>query len=362
MENSWNQARVLDASDRDYLETVLALLESAQKEIVIAFYLIEPDDKEGIDHPVNRFLECLRRARERGLTVRLILNTNFRFRPKTEVGNGSWFERMTLAGIEITALLPSRRLHDKLIVIDGRYVVDGSMNWSEAALTFNFESATIIDSPDYATKKLARIAAMTLPLPPRPAPVKKNTPDLPILPAPETAWVPAAILQKNYLPHMIRTSDMRAVDLYLFLLGQKQAAGTDSFEIDLETAGLALGLPKNWKRSALRRQMIKTLNKLSKSYKLLDLELPYAGNAKIMLKELPGERIEVPGRLLSPDYLARADSAETFLDIAGEMLKKGGVLIDSLSAPELARRFGIGKSAVVRARKKQTAIADEDEN
>ncbi len=356
MENSWCQAHVLDASDRDYLKTVLALFEAAQKEIVIAFYLIEPNDKAGAGHPVNRFLESLMSARERGVSVRLLLNTNFRFSPKTEVGNGPWFERMAQSGIQITALLPSRRLHNKLIVIDGRYVVDGSMNWSEAALTSNFESATIVDSPEYAAKKLARIATMTLPRPPRLAAKKKDDTERPLLEVPETAQVPVAILGKDLLPRMIHDSDMRAADFYLLLLGQAEAAGTNSFEIDLETAGLALELPKSWTRSTLRRQMIKILKKLSGRYRLLEFKLPYAANTHIELKQLPGEGVRIPGLLLSADHLAQASTAQTFLALAGEALKKEGVAIDSLSAPELEKRFGIGKSAVVRARSQYRSI------
>ncbi|MFH0984328.1 MAG: phospholipase D-like domain-containing protein [Candidatus Omnitrophota bacterium] len=354
MKNSWNwaQARVLDASDRDYLETVLALFDGAKKEIVIALYLIEPSHKaEATHHPVNRLLEGLLRARKRGVNVRLVLNTNFRFSPKTEVGNGPWFERMTRAGIQITALLPSRRLHDKLIVIDGRYVMDGSMNWSEAALMSNFESATIVDSRAFAEKKLARIAAMTLPRARRRAPLKKEDPSRPLLEVPEIIQVPVAILGKDLLPKMIHDSDTRAADFYLLLLGQAEAAGTNSFEIDLETAGLALELPGKWTRSTVRRQMIKVLKKLSERYRLLDFKLPYAANAHIELKQLPGEGVRVPGHFLSAEYLAKVSTAETFLAIAGELLKKEGVAIDSLSAPELEKRFGIGKSAVVRTRK-----------
>lgn len=37
-----------------------------------------------------------------------------------------------------------RRLHDKLIIVDERYVVDGSTNWSISALRDNYESATLI--------------------------------------------------------------------------------------------------------------------------------------------------------------------------------------------------------------------------
>jgi hypothetical protein len=351
MKTPWAHAKVLDASDRDYLETVSALFEKAQKEIVLAFYLIEPDEKATDLHPVNRLLGSLLRARERGVSVRLVLNTNFRFLPRSGVASGSWFERMAKAGVQITALLPRRRLHDKLIVIDSRYVVDGSMNWSEAALLSNFESATVIDSPAYAVKKLAHIAIMTLPAPPRKAPAKKEDPSRPLLEVPGTVQVPAVILEKEYLPRMIQGSDMRAADFYLLLLGQAEATQTNSFEIDLETAGLALELPGKWTRSALRRQMIKTLKKLSGPYRLLDFKLPYAGNAHIELKQLPGAGVKVPGFLLAADHLAKTSTAGTFLAIAGELLKKEGVDINTLSAPELEKRFGIGKSAVVRARK-----------
>jgi PLD-like domain len=331
-----------------------------QKKIVVALYLIEPSDKKNKikTSSVNRLLEGLLCARKRGVNVRLLLNTNFRFSPKTEVASGPWFERMTRAGIQITALLPSRRLHDKLIVIDGRYVVDGSMNWSQAALMSNFESTTIIDSREYATKKLERIAAMTLPRPPRPAPIKKEDTSRPLLEVPETAQVPVAILGKDLLPKMIHDSDRRAADFYLLLLGQAEAAGTNAFEIDLETAGLALELPGKWTRSTVRRQMIKVLKKLSARYRLLNYKLPYAANAHIELKQLPGEGVRVPGRLLAAGTLAKVSTAETFLAIAGELLKKEGVSIDSLSAPELEERFGIGKSAVVRGRSQYLSISE----
>lgn len=360
MKNSWSPARVLDASDRNYLETVLPLLDGARKEIVLSLYLVEPDDKAGAEHPVNRLLESLLRARKRGLSVHLYLNTNFRYRPKTEIGTGSWYERMAGSGMEITALLPGRRLHDKLIVIDNRYVIDGSMNWSEAALLANFESVTVIDAPAYATKKLERIAALTLPKPPKPE--KKRATDRPLLRVPETVKVPAVILQKDYLPRMVSSSDARAADLYLFLRGQAEAAAASILEINLETAGLALGLPASWTRSALRRQMIKTLRKLSNPYGLIGIELPYAGNARITIRELPGEKISVPGQILSADHLASASSAETFLALAREALKKEGVKINSLSAPELEKRFGINRCAVIDARKKQVIDHEEDEN
>ena len=348
MTGDWAQAKVLDASDRSYTERVLPFLEKARKEIAISLYLVDADDAAGPFHPVNRFLETLIRARRRGVRVRLVLNTKFRVRLKTEVALGKYFNRLLEAGVEIGTILPNRRLHDKLIVIDGRYVVEGSTNWSVSALASNYESDSIIDSRAHAEKKLRRIERLTLP----PLPKEKEI-DRPLLSLPETVEVPAGLFEKGGLSKMIGGSDERAFDLYLLLLGQCRAAGKSELEIDLESVGRGLGLPSGWNRSQIRRQVIKVLRKLEKHYRLLEAEFPYGQNARIRLREETGKQISVPGWLLSAEYLAKARAGEAFLALAREALSQEGIQIDSLSAPELERRFGIGRSAVVRARRVQ---------
>lgn len=345
MKNSWVRARVLEASDRSYSGAVLPLLEQAEKEIAISLYLLEPNDTAGPYHPVNRLLESLLKARGRGVRVRLYLNTKFSVRSKTEVALGKYFERLLHAGVEITSLLPHTRLHDKLIVIDGRYVIEGSTNWSVSALESNYESDSVIDSPGHARKKLERINRLTLP----PLPKEKKI-DRPLSPLPETVEFPLAIFEKKLLPRMIADSDGRAMDLYLMLLGQAGARGKNEVELDLETAGRSLGLPSSWERSRTRRQMIKVLRKLEKRYGLIEAEFPYGRDARIRLEEFAGERIPMPGWIFSPDFLSRESSGAVFLALAGELLKREGVEIDLLSAPEIEKRFGISRSAVVRTR------------
>jgi len=41
-------------------------------------------------------------------------------------------------------------MHNKVIVIDGRYVITGSLNFSTNAETSNDENVIIIDNPDIA--------------------------------------------------------------------------------------------------------------------------------------------------------------------------------------------------------------------
>lgn len=345
MKSPWVRALVLEASDRSYSGAVLPLLEGAGKEIVASLYLFETNDAAGPWHPVNRFAEALLRARQRGVGVRLYLNTKFRIVAKTEVGLGKYFERLLKAGAEITTLLSKRRLHDKLIVIDGRYVAEGSTNWSVSALEDNFESASIIDSPAHAKKKLERLARLALPLP------QVRILDRALAPLPEIVEIPLALFEKNLLPRMVRESNERALDLYLILLGQVRAAGNPELELDLETAGRALGLPAGWDRSRTRRQVIKVLRKLARRYSLIDVEFPYGRDAKITVKEWPGEKVSVPGRLLEPGFLAQAPPGVVFLELAREILKKEGVEIASLSAKELEKRFGVGSSTFLLARR-----------
>ena len=344
---AWAKARVLDASDRSYLEKVLPILDRARKEISISLYLIEPNDQAGPDHPVNRLIETLLRARSRSVRVRIYLNTNFRFRPKTEVGIGAYFEKLVHQGAEITALLPRQRLHDKLIVIDRRFVVEGSTNWSVTALESNFESASVIDSPAHARQKLERIARLT-----EPSPKKKTEKDTPLLSLPEVIEIPVALFQEDYLPRMISSSDGRIFDLYLTLLGQADATGRNDVTIDLETLGKALALPKDWTRSQIRRQMIKVLRKLSDEYRLIETEFPYAEDARIRMKEFHGEKIKLPARFFDPATISAQPSGTTFLELARERLKKEGIDIDSLSAHELEERFGVGRSTIMRTRSK----------
>lgn len=345
MNDSWVPARVLEASDRSYAEVLLPLLDKARKEIVLSLYLIEPNDEAPPAHPVNRLMESLLRARKRGVQVRIYLNTNFRFRPKNEVGRGGYFERLLSAGVELTALLPNRRLHDKLIVIDRRYVVEGSMNWSAAALESNYESVSFIDSPAHARKKLERIARLTLP----PLPRERQI-DHPLLPVPPTVKIPAALFERDRLPRMVRESDGRTMDFYLILLGQARAAGKNQLDMDLETLGQAAGIGQDWERSRIRRQVIKVLRKLAARYNLIEVDFTFARNARINFLPPAGEEILVPGRLLEADFLAKETSGAVFLALARELLKTEGVDIDSLSAPQLEKRFGVGQSTFVRAR------------
>ena len=346
MKKSWSPARVLDASDRGYSDAILPLLAKARKEIFISLYLMEPVDTAPAAHPVNRLIEALLSAQSRGVKVQMVLNTNFRFLPKNRVGTGSYFLRLFESGVQITALLPNRRLHDKLIIIDRRYVVDGSMNWSVTALMSNFESATIIDSRAYAELKLQRCALLT-----QPAAPKARSIDRAFLQTPEFVELPLELFDKEFFPAMVSSSDERSFDLYMILAGQAAAAKKPEVILDLETTAKALKLPASWPRSTQRRQIIKVLRKLESRYKLVKISFPYAEDARVELVRLEGAVISLPGWIFEANYVANQSSGAVFLALCGELLKTEGKDIQQISAPELRRRFGVGKNTLLRARR-----------
>lgn len=336
---------MIDASDRSYLEIVLHLLERAKKEVVISLYLLEPQDTANPFFSVNRLLESLLKACARGVRIEMYLNSNFRFKPKTEVGQGMYFQKLIRSGVVLTTLLPHRRLHDKLIVVDNRYVVEGSMNWSVAALESNFESVSIIDSRLHAAKKLKRIEEFT-----KPSASERRKIDRPLYPVPQKIEFPLTLFEQNYLPEMVRESDWRSMDLYFVLLGQSQAQKTDLLELDLETVGRVLGLPINWDRTGIRRQILKVLRKLAERYRLIQVDFAYGQDARIQMKRFSGETIQVPGILFEPGTLVKESSGVTFLTLAGKILRREGIDIDSLSASKIEQRFGIGLGTIKRIR------------
>lgn len=138
-----------DASDRAYLERILTLIRSAKASIEVAMFAVNvrpvPED------PGYRLLEALKQAAEEGKQVRLWLNSR-----QASVGANRIFMRRDLQeelekkGIQIFYVHPGTRLHDKLIVVDPKIVVDGSMNWTREALLKNFESVSLIHSADLA--------------------------------------------------------------------------------------------------------------------------------------------------------------------------------------------------------------------
>jgi phosphatidylserine/phosphatidylglycerophosphate/cardiolipin synthase-like enzyme len=151
----FHPAQVRDISDREYEQAVIELIDNAKESVVLGMYYISTQLET--NNPVKLLLNDLVEAEKRGVQVRIYLNTKFPDVSYEELVGEDEFKRLQDAGCEMYFIPQGRRLHDKVVIVDRRYVIDGSMNWSIVALRNNFESATLIDSPGLSEEKIARL-------------------------------------------------------------------------------------------------------------------------------------------------------------------------------------------------------------
>jgi phosphatidylserine/phosphatidylglycerophosphate/cardiolipin synthase-like enzyme len=103
--------------------------------------------------------------RDRGVQIRALIEPEFAYRDfsegldlmgialagdrcRYEVGNRPWKKGLTTVGIP--ALPEGDLLHHKVGLVDGRVVITGSQNWSDAANQSNDENLLVIDNPTVA--------------------------------------------------------------------------------------------------------------------------------------------------------------------------------------------------------------------
>ena len=118
--------------DRDYYPAVKELVEGAEESIVAAQweYFASPS--------TNRLIAILSEASERGVDVRVLLD-------EAMEENHTAVSRFQTYGVE-AALDNStnRKVHAKMLVVDGQRAIVGSTNWSWAALDDNRECNIVL--------------------------------------------------------------------------------------------------------------------------------------------------------------------------------------------------------------------------
>lgn len=333
-----------DASDRIYVGRVYRLLEQARSSIVISMYLIRPG--EDPKHPVNRFLNDLIGARHRGVEVTIYLNTKLREIGAAQVAEGIWFDRLREAGVKLYLISPVRRVHDKLVVVDRRFVVEGSTNWSIAAIADNFESATIIESTALAEIKLKRMSFFPIwdgkTRPPSPGRAGAPLHTAQFFPAgpPTSIEVPVALIEeKRYLPTMISYRSERAMKLLLLLIYLSEAEASRTFWLSLDRAAEFLDILQSKDRATIRREMVIVFGNLQAFGNLVSVKFYHNQDAEVELKLPPGPTFTVGGDSLSAGELAILEDNEIFLRLIRARLHAEGKRLKDLAQTEIERRF-----------------------
>jgi phosphatidylserine/phosphatidylglycerophosphate/cardiolipin synthase-like enzyme len=255
-------AQVADISDRKYEPALQELIDSARQSIVMSMYIFKPNTA-----PVKKLSDSLLSARKRGVAIELYFNTQFDSNEERYILD--YCKELIDAGAKVYLTVPSIKLHDKLIIVDGRYVIDGSMNWSVSAFRTNYGSVVVVDSPGLAKDKLERLINFKLA---DEATIKKITehhdPPAEVLePLPDIVSVPKIWVEDSRLfARMLFNRANRDFQVYLLLYARSIQKNSDHFYVDLEELARGIKLPEDWSASGRRRQVIKILRRLSKSY------------------------------------------------------------------------------------------------
>ncbi len=145
------EVKVTLLNDRDYFPAVHPLLEGARRSIHVVMYELRYY-KRYPGSAANRLAEALARAASAGADVRVVLEHSRGWNVENAEKNrkaGEWLEER---GVDVRYDHPHRTTHDKLIIVDGRYVVVGSTNWTHYALSRNHEASVLIESPEVAAE------------------------------------------------------------------------------------------------------------------------------------------------------------------------------------------------------------------
>lgn len=132
---------VVILSDTHYLSHALYAIEGASSTIDISMYLAQA--------PVGAVAEisaALERAAGRGVRIRACLEGEVS--PSREYGRD-----LAARGVEVRYENSRKRIHEKSLLLDGRRMLTGSHNWTNAALIRNRELSFLVEGPPEAFKE-----------------------------------------------------------------------------------------------------------------------------------------------------------------------------------------------------------------
>lgn len=112
-------------------DKIVKLLDRANSTIRIEIYSFTLDN----------IGDAIVRAEKRGIDVKIIME------PEELNISGSEYTKLKNAGVNITVDNGPGIMHDKVAIVDSKYVVTGSFNWSSNAENQNAENMIIIKNP-----------------------------------------------------------------------------------------------------------------------------------------------------------------------------------------------------------------------
>lgn len=277
----WHEGRIKNISNRRYFPNVLKGINNASESIYLVMYIISFYPKHP-DSLVSQLIDALVSAKDRGVKVKVILD----YRKKRDLErtsiNSNAYKYLTKNEIDVSYDSIDICTHIKTLVIDRRFVILGSSNWSEYAFNRNNEENAIIDSPSYAERVIDDISKIKLNFT-----ISKEQG--------ETISIPYNfVLKDNILGQMENTHDLRSLDLFLILLRESKGTFNKTFSVSYKGLAEELGLTETMDRTGWRRQINKTLRKLESRYGLIELKTEFNKPFKVKLKDSGEDYLYLP--------------------------------------------------------------------
>ncbi len=131
-----------------YFQVAKKLIQEAKHSIHVMMFEMSYYD-EHPNSPSNLLIKELIRAKKRGVKVAVILEVKEGEDRATEQ-NRHTGTVLSEGGVEVFYGSPSKTTHAKLMVVDGKWSLLGSTNWTYYALTDNNEASILIRSKEVA--------------------------------------------------------------------------------------------------------------------------------------------------------------------------------------------------------------------
>ena len=119
------------------VDKIVKYIEMAKKTCYICVFNVTNDD----------LCRAVLGRHKAGVDVKIITDD------ECSTNKGSDIQKFADAGIEVrTDDAPTYHMHDKFMVVDGKFVLTGSFNWTFQAGNSNQENVLIVDHPYYCEK------------------------------------------------------------------------------------------------------------------------------------------------------------------------------------------------------------------
>ena len=136
-------------ADGDYFPTLIKLLDRSDSSIDLAMFVFKIGKRKN-NRPA-KIRDALIRAAARGVTVRVYLERSG-YDDKLNDTNRKVADQLTAGGVRVIFESPKTTTHNKMVVIDRRYAIVGSHNFTQSALKYNHELSLLVDDRKLAEK------------------------------------------------------------------------------------------------------------------------------------------------------------------------------------------------------------------